>query len=499
MPTTPTTNLSIGLPSRMSGRPNVRYFKGEYYAMTNPFHKVVGGYKYKNITLGLGSNRQKALSKANCIILAKETFKEWEKLQPQVSINSSNEYEIDKPMYPVVSSRKQYTIDEICDFYYAIKLKKVLNGKFCATSLSQLQTYLDDIKDFWKGYPLEYFDTGNIQTHIDRYYDLGKINKNKFDDKTCVQESHGRSAEALRSCYFNLLKVAKRKKLINFEYNPVSETDLDDIDTTVKRSRCSEAVYKSVFDLADNNKNKHYALGFELAVVTKLRLTDGLLIRKERGSDWKERVKAFRKNRNYGLTKRLSFQDLQGLAPYSYIDNERQQIVVFQQKTGKIFKIPFNHRVSDNLPTVGEIITKISLTCTADSEFLFHHPKNIGRAIKGTAIHPYGLSRKFRILIRELDLDWENLSPPTIGELRSLGARLLKVYDENKHEILTKIKCEQPKIKTDTVSSTIDESIQNAPSANDGIMESLGQTDRNIQFRYLDQRNLILDDCAGFP
>jgi len=486
------------LPAGVYSRNNATYATGEYIEMPNPFDGIEGGYKYKNITLGLGSNREKAIKKANKIILAKETFKEWEKLQAEVSNNDSDEYAIDKPVYEVVSARRVTNINELCDRYYALKFKQVNNGTFSPTSLAQLKIYLDDIKDFWKNYPLEYLDTGNIQAHIDRYFELGKINKANPEKDDKKIHGNSRAAEALKSCYFNLLKVAKKKRLIDFKYNPASETDLDEMDTRVKRSRCSEAVYTSAFNLADNNKNRHYALGFELAVVTKLRLTDLLLIRIERGDDWMERVNSFRENRNYGLTKKLSFQDRIELAPYPYIDDKKQQIIVFQQKTGKIVTIQLNHKVSENLPSVGEIITKIKSTCNADSEFLLHHPKNKGLARKGAAIHPYSISRKFKEIIHELGLDWENVNPPSIGELRSLGARLLEVHEEN-ITIVTAKEPESTVPKRDLVSSTIDESIENAPSANDGITEALGQTDRNIKLRYLDPRNLIFDECVGFP
>jgi len=494
---------SKDLPADVYSRKNAIYTTGEYIEMSsNPFYGIEGGYKYKKLTLGLGSNREKAIKKANKIILAKETFKAWEKLQAEVSNNDSDEYAIDKPAYEVVSARRVTNIDELCERYYALKWKQVHEGTFSPTSLAQLKIYLDDIKDFWKGYSLKYLDTGNIQAHIKRYYKLGKINKNIKDgdegQKEMTHQANGRAAEALRSCYVNLFDVSLSERLISFEFNPASKTRLQEIDTKVKRSRCSLAVYKSAYNLADNDETRHYALGFELDVVTKLRLTDLSLIRKERGIDWKKRVKAFRKNRNYGLTKVLSFQDRQDLAPYSYIDKERQQIVGFQQKTGKLFRIPFNHKVSDNLPTVGEIIIKITSSCNADSEFLLHHPKNKGLARKGAAIHPIALSREFKKRIRELDFDWENESPPSIGELRSLGARLLMVHEKNIANIIAK-EPETTVPNRDLVSSTIDESIENAPSANDGIMEALGQTDRKIKLRYLDPRNLIFDECVGFP
>lgn len=500
MSTTLASNISTGLPSGMSGRPDARYATDEYYGMTNPFHEVEGGYKSKNRTLGLGSNRQKALTKAESIILARATLREWEKIQAEISNNIGNEYNIDKPIFQVVSARKVNNINELCDRYYAIKQQKTGIGNFSTTSLSQLDIYLDDIKDFWQGYPLEYLDTGNIQAHIDRYFELGKINITPPTKEGNKQHGNGRAAEALRSCYINLLKVAKKKRLIDYKYNPADETDLDDIDTKVKRSRCSEAVFKSVFDLTDKNTTRHYALAFEIAVVSKLRLTDLLLIRQERGSDWHERVKSFSENRNYGKISQVTFQDRIKYAPYSYLDKLNNQLVIFQQKTGKIFTIPFNHKVSESLPSIGEIITKINSCCNASSEFLLHHPKSKGLAREGAAIHPYSLSRKFKEGIRKLDLNWDNKKPPSMGELRSLGARLLKVRKDNEaiNESGPSLR-QDPIIFRDRASSTIEEVIEKAVSANEGVTESLGQTDRNIKLRYLDPRNLIFDDFFGFP
>lgn len=538
MSATPLLNSSSIQPKGVYRREDSVYTDGQYFEMTNPFHGIEGGYKPENKTLGLGSNKQKAINKANKINFNFDVLTEWEKLSNNKLTVVANEYDIDKPVFEVVLPRNVKTIDSLCDHYYAIKNKEATKGNYCNNSLSGLDGYLDDIKSFWKGQPLEYIDTGNIQSHIEHYAEHGRINKSTHETSHQKIPNKGRAAEALRSVYVNLLRFCKKRKLIDYKYNPAEDTDLDDLDTKVKRSRCSEAVYERVYTNSSNDKSKHYALCYKLALVTKLRLTDLMLIRNWREDDWMPKVKAFRHNRNYSLTDKISFNDRVEKAPYSYIDEEKEQLIIFQQKTGKLFKIPFDHKVSDSLPSVGEIVEELKSVCCEDSRFLINHPTNIGRAKKGNPIHPQTISRKFTGCIRELNLDWSNVNPPTFAELRSLGARLLEEYNntslgnmkqkeltkcmkelkldgsnekqstsdkllnlsERVMEIYNNISIDKTQKSThvhENNSATIDEEVVDAFSANEGITESLGQIDRDMKHCYTEQRNLI-DDCVGF-
>lgn len=507
--------------------------------MKNPFHGVEGGHKPENISFGLGTDKHKAITKAEKINFAFDVFIEWEKIQREKPTVLINNYDIDKPVYQAVHPRKLKTIDSLCDHYYAIKNLKAIKGNYCNNSLKGLDGYLDDIKSFWKGQPIAYMDTGNIQAHIEHYAEHGKINKSTPEKSHKKIPNKGRAAEALRSVYVNLFKFCKKRKFIDYQSNPAEDIDLDELDTKVKRSRCSEGVYESVYKNSDNDKSKHYALCYKLALVTKLRLTDLMLIRNWRADDWTPKINAFRNNRNYSLTDKISFNDRVEKAPYSYIDKEKEKLVIFQQKTGKLFIIPFDHKVSDSIPSVGEIVEELKSVCCEDSRFLINHPTNIGRAKKGNPIHPQTISRKFTGCIRELNLDWSNVNPPTFAELRSLGARLLEEYNNTslgnmKQKELTKCikelkldgsnekqptsdkllnlgervmeiynnisidKTQKSTLAHENNSSTIDEEVIDAFSADEGITESLGQVDRDIKHCYLAQRELI-DDCVGFP
>ena len=488
MSNAPSINYSKNSTKVVYERPNSASTTGKYFEMVNPFYGIEGGYNPEKQTFGLGSNKHQAIAKAEKINFQFDVFTAWENEQSEKPDVLINDYDIDKPTLEVVVPRKAKTIDDFCDRYYAIRLKDTHQSKLSGSSLQALRNYLGDIKYFWKGFPLHFLDTGNIQAHLDHYAEHGKINKVNPNKKNDKQSDNGRAAQALRSCYVNLFNLGNSKKLIEFKYNPANETNLDYIDTSVKRSRCSLDVYKSVFELANHDTTRHYALNFELSLVSKLRVMDLMLIRNSRGEDWLPKRNAFKNNRNYFLTKRLTFKDRIEHAPYSYIDDKNKKIVVFQQKTGDLLDIEFSHKISDDLPTVGEIITKIRSVCDQNSPFLISHPKNIGRAKKGDPVHPDTLSRKFSSYIKELDYDWFNILPPTLGELRSLGARLLEEYDDNNTE-------EKPRKRSEE-SSTIDEAIKNAPSANDGISEALGHRDKKVKAIYLAKRNLA-DDNVG--
>lgn len=469
-------SLKIGLPAGMSGRISDKYSSGEYYQITNPWFKIPNGFKFKTKTIGLGSNRSKAISRAEKLIFGAEVYKIFLELKQELANSAKHIYQIDKPFIQVVFPIKVNSIAELCDHYIASVNIEVAYGEKGGSTANQIEGYIDEIKCYWHESYLNYMDTANIQAHLDKYRIHGK-GEIKLDNENNPKNLQ-RAANALRATYVDLLNYGLRYKLINFVNNPADATKK--LKVKIKRSNCSIDVFNTVVNRCLECGDTHYALAFELALVTKLRLTDLLLIRKTKGFDYEDRRIAFIRNRNYGLSKEVSFNDRVEHAPYSFVDDENQEITVFQQKTGQLIRIPFSQRASEKHCSVGQLINKISMCCNADSEFLLHHPKNKGRAKVGSPIN--NLSKLFKKHIRSLEVNWLGLNPTCFAEIRNLGAKMFDDYSGPQQN--------RKKNTASKVCSTVDESVKYAQCSTENVSASLGHVVPKTKEIYLKTRGL---------
>lgn len=252
-----------------------------------------------------------------------------------------------------------------------------------------------------------------------------------------VKQGKNRMAQAVRSCYIDIYKIALGKGVSHLNEN-IADKTLNPV-AKVQRERLTLEHFKQAIDAYTYEPHKFSAL---LALVTGQRRTDLCLMRKSKGKDWDERYKAYRRNPNHFITgEYTSFATLVQYAPYSFI--EQGQLCVFQLKTGNLLRIPLSLRLDGIGLSVGDVIDQANLF--KFSPFVLHH--TIARAANkvGDPLHADTVSRTFAKAIKATGIEY-TLKAPTFHELRSLAEREYRDQGINtqkllghKHEAMTEV------------------------------------------------------------
>jgi integrase len=157
-----------------------------------------------------------------------------------------------------------------------------------------------------------------------------------------------------------------------------------------------------------------------LALVTAQRREDLAKIQWKRGRDWDALWSAFqRKEKGADV-------------PYPFIEDGLLWIV--QGKTGALVKIPLTLRLDALNISVGEVIAQCRSHVA--TRYLLHHTKPFGNAPAGSQAHINTMSRQFAAARDASGLTWQNKTPPTFHELRSLSERLYKAQGINTQTLL---------------------------------------------------------------
>lgn len=342
-------------------------------------------------------------------------------------------------------------------------------GSISPTTEKNYLVQLNKIEAWWGQSPANLISSTNIQAHINQLLEKGLY----------------RAAKELRSMYSRMLKACYTEGLVSFPFNPVEHTD--PVKVPVKRSRISEPVFKKI--LGTLEKKPFLKSVTELATTTALRITDLCSIRIAKGEDWDERVKRFEQDASYRAQASQSFQSRVDLAPYSYIDPDKGELVIYQQKTRHVVKLKLSHSVDKDLPSLGEVITDLLKQVTIDSTFLLKDPASK----ENKPINPTKLSKSFTALVhQELKLDWLNDKAPTFAELRPLGRNLLQEFEIELGS--SPAKCNSN--NRTTISSSIQEIATNAPLVSTSS-DMLGHKNMKPMYAYLQKRDLTYQQSQG--
>ena len=243
----------------------------------------------------------------------------------------------------------------------------------------------------------------------------------------------------------------------------------------------------------------------QFLLATKLRAEDACLFRAVKGDDWEQRVKNHQTNRNYGLNKRMSFSDKKEHAPYGYVDKQSKFLVLYHQKSKKITRLSFKHKLSKTDKTLGELIIEIEAICKFQSDFLLHHTYNVGLAKVGMPLRPDSISRKFSKNINALvdnnekKILW-NGTHPTLHEIKSLSIRTEEKYIEDK-KTKKSDKNKKPETSSKNVEdySKISEFAEKALFGDDCLSIAAGHNSEKTRLIYQNCRyeNAMVTD--GFP
>lgn len=464
----------------VNGKVDKKSKTGVSFQFLNPYFGEHGAFKFDKKWISLGSSetnaKQKATDIVNKVMSFVGTTKTKQIKRPTTRRRQKYDYShvvFNSPIKPSLFVRKGITTNHIVSTFLNHEDERAKSGEITYTTSASNKGYAKEIGRFFKDRPPEMFTTDNITKHID-----------------IIKSQHTRTAQIFAKVYERMLFVAKAKGLVDFRVtNPA--LDLLKIKHIVQRSRCDEDSYNHIQNSYTNNEVV-YKLANELGLVTKVREMDLVLIRNKKGSDWEKRVKHYEEDNNLGLKRRLKRSDYKNFAPYSYVDDDNQELVVYQLKTSNIIRIPYSHKIGKGYSTVGEVIEKIKLICDKKSDYLLHHIKRIGMAKIGAPIHPNTLSRKFTEKVRNLGFDWLNKTPPTWHELRSLSIRIEDEYRELRLTAETPHKKSKDNNfdKARNSSSTLSSLVTNSPSAKQSTSIAAGHSSNAVTSIYRSCRGI---------
>lgn len=460
---------------------------GFSYQFLNPYFGECGAYKSDKKWISLGSDTSKAKQKATHIVnkaipLVKPIETKSYKPSPtrREEKYSYSDVVLNPPIKPALLVREGVTTKSIVSTFLKYEDERAKNGEITYTTSQSNKGYAEEIGRFFQDQTPDKITTENITKHID-----------------IIKCQHKRSAQIYATIYERLLLVARAKGLIEFRAtNPAS--DLLAIKHVVQRSRCDEQSFASVQNLY-TDKEVVYKLANELGLATKIRKMDLVLMRNKKGCDWEKRVKRYEENKNLGLKRRLKYSDYKKFAPYSYLDDDNQELVVYQLKTSNIIRIPYSHKIGNEYLTVGDVVERIKSVCDKSSDYLLHHTKNIGMAKIGAPIHPNTLSRKFTEKVRNLGFDWLNKTPPTWHELRSLSIRIeddyrkLGLTAETSHEKSKDNSFSNARHSSSTLSSLV----TNSPLATQSTSLAAGHSSNAVTSIYKSCRGIAGSSLKG--
>lgn len=405
----PRSQINQGLPKSLRSKKTKNGKRIGYY-YKNPFYGVKGAANNTKKEPLLGYDREEAIKKAqdlDAMFAQYQVMVECLESDPLISgasIAKDNGFK--KPNFVSIQTSDDIsTVQELAEQFLAHNQQRYDNFEITNNTYRGNKSYINRIGQRWGHTPLEFVITANIQVHINEI----------IDNKTL------RSANVFKDAYRQLLNFGKAKDLIYFSEDLTDNVKVKK--SKVRRSRLSKAVAREVIESPELAylPNK---LFIEFSYCAGLRPMETALIRPRKGDDWEQKVSNYDDDAHRYALYALDFADFAQAAPYSYVDNKEQVLVVYCLKTQEITKYCLNIKSPVSEKTLGDIIEEISEACSVnESRYLLHHTLKNGKIKPGAAINPTTLSKKFTLAIKELDHIWANGSHPTLYESRSLAIR----------------------------------------------------------------------------
>ncbi|WP_371185237.1 tyrosine-type recombinase/integrase [Thalassotalea maritima] len=218
---------------------------------------------------------------------------------------------------------------------------------------------------------------------------------------------------------FDIFAEAAQAGEIDGSVNPA--TVVKNPNAKITKSRLTLEQFTQI---VKHQKYLPHKYSYLLALVTAQRRTDLALLRKQKGTDWEEKYKAYRDNLNHFIKigeDYGSFASLVEHAPYSFIDGD--YLHIFQIKTGKLIKIPMALKLDAQGLSIADIVDK-AMHCD-ESDFVLHHTTARTTNKVGDPLHPDSISRSFKRARVDANIEWQG-RPATFHEIRSLAERLYR-------------------------------------------------------------------------
>ena len=265
---------------------------------------------------------------------------------------------------------KQHGInaDSFCEKYISIQTERYEHNEISQSTLKAKILYTNRFAERFKGVGLKDIDTRSIALIIDEYKNEGKF----------------RAAQLLRSYWVDIFNEAQHQGEVDSGFNPAKSTRAPRV--KIQRSRLSKSDFMLILDSAIESGTSYIVTSMLLAITTGLRRED--------------------------ITN-LKFTDIK----------DEHLFVVTSKSRGKT-KLAFPLDLRNDLigMTLREVISKCRATGVL-SKYVLHHASKHNRAIVGQKVDGKLISKWFAKCRDNTSLKWEDSTPPSFHEIRSLAER----------------------------------------------------------------------------
>ena len=225
----------------------------------------------------------------------------------------------------------------------------------------------------------------------------------------------GAMAQAIRRTLKSLIETARQKGVIDVAHPNMAEHTRKP-KSVVKRARLTLDEWLKIRHTA-KTAPPWVGISMDLALVTGLRVSDISIMQYRKGRDWPAKWTAWQKahiKRTYVPLEQH---------PYAFIENDLLHIVSFKGK-GTLLQLPLDLCQEATQLKLGDVI-KASRSRFL-SRWVVHHNRPAGNMFPGNPVTWQALSVRFKKTRDQTNLVWENRTPPSFHEQRSLAERLYK-------------------------------------------------------------------------
>lgn len=275
------------------------------------------------------------------------------------------------------SQSKGISVTAWVDKYLSIQEERLNSGEI---KLNTYKQKFAPVKAFVSSYGLRCIDEITVRDVAQLIEDYKERGQNRM-------------AQIVRMLLIDVYKEAQHAGEVPPGYNPASATKQPR--SRIQRERLSLEEWQEIFRAAENMPN-YIQNSMLLAVVTGQRLGD--------------------------------------IAKMRFNDIWDGHLHIHQMKTGTKLAIPLSLRCEALNMTLEEVITRCRDRIV--SKFVIHHHHTTAQAVRGGPVMGNTITGGFKQARNKTNLKWNNGTPPTFHEQRSLAERLYREQGLNTQQLL---------------------------------------------------------------
>ncbi len=270
---------------------------------------------------------------------------------------------------PTAQKVRGISVKAWCDKYNLTQQERLKDGDLSANTVKTRRSCIKVLRERCGSLPLSQIDVKPLAAILDEYKDAGKK----------------RMAQSLRSVWIDLFKEAQHAGEVPAGYNPALATKQPRV--KVQRARLTLESWQQMLAEAEQSAPAWTANAMLLAVVTGQRRED---------------------------IRNMQFTDIYD----GYLH-------VVQGKTGTRLALPLGLRCAALGVSLADVVARCRSSGVV-SRWLIHQTRRAPKVKPGDPVHINLLTREFSNTRDRAGLNWNDSTPPTFHEQRSLSERLYR-------------------------------------------------------------------------